>query len=306
MFSYFLSSTPPTRFDETADIKQIFPLLKALRSKEAELKAAAQKYGAGTTDYRKHTVIAGILSLLDQRIAEFNNNKAKEDLEEETKDVIKLVQDMAKIVRDKLIAFEFTLMLPRNSNREMAKTATTVGTYAAAGAAVVAMPLGVIGSIFTLFIAAPTVSQRVSDSLGLNSPAEMTASVALLRDFSETLTRIGENLGLAKNWNKATPSTVNNQIPDEFLCPLGGNIMKRPVFCLLDNPPVTCDEEIIRKWLEKDKRSPFTRNPLNGQSIDSVLRKNVAVENMIAKAREDNPALFDQEAQQNKVSLVVK
>ena len=305
IYNVFSPATPelPTRFNQTDELKQFFPLLKQLRDKEAELKAAADKYGVGTNDYRKHTVIAGILSLLDARIKEFNQDKANDDLEIETEEVRKLIKDLANIIRIKTIRFEFTLMLPRNNYREMAKTAVTLGTYTAIGIASTAVPVGWVGTAFALFVAAPSADKKAQNALGLNKPAEMTKSLLLLNDMLETLSKIGENIGLQKNWNKLPVAVPTQKIPDDFICPLGGNIMKKPVLCLLDKPATTCDEANIRNWLEKDGRSPFTRNPLGLRSIDEILVRNVAVENMIAEARLNNPSLFDDEAVQNNVSV---
>ena len=77
-------------------------------------------------------------------------------------------------------------------------------------------------------------------------------------------TRSGDS---SNNKQKATPPTY-------FCCPLTLDVMTDPV---LDREGNTFEREAVVAWLQKNKTSPISREPLN----ESMLVPNIALREMI-------------------------
>lgn len=295
-----------THFESCQELKQLHPLLKRLRDKEGELKRDGDNNGVASADFRKHIIISNLLSDLDEKIVEFNKKPSHQNHDEEVKDIIHLVRELAAIVHDYSESFESTLMFPRNEQHHgvniVEKLAIGAGAYGTAGYMILNFPIGIIGALVMLFYVAPKANEHALETTGLNNKNFLTASVKLLDEISDVLAKTGENLGLAKNWNKKLKLLNEETIPDEFLCPILGKLMTKPVVCSLDGK--SYEEGAIKKWLLEKGSSPFNRERLQlGQRVEDVLTINRNLLDAIERMREEKPRLLDSEYQQGNMRV---
>jgi U-box domain len=84
------------------------------------------------------------------------------------------------------------------------------------------------------------------------------------------------------------------EIPQSFICPISRETMENPVLCTLDG--ISYEEREIRKWLEENGTTPFTRQSMiPGTSIDDVLQKNITLKEAIEEFKTKYPALFQED-----------
>ena len=74
-------------------------------------------------------------------------------------------------------------------------------------------------------------------------------------------------------------SQNTTNVPDDFYCPITGDIMVNPV---MDLDGISYEEVAILKWLETKHISPLTRNPL----LPTDLRKNLTLKNSIESIKD--------------------
>ncbi len=93
------------------------------------------------------------------------------------------------------------------------------------------------------------------------------------------------------------------EVPEAFICPISGDIMKEPV---VDPEGNTYERNEIETWLTRIQTSPITRTILNKEQLSP----NRALKEAIDKFLEDNPApliknldIIDMKNKDNKVSI---
>jgi len=287
---YFWPKTNLTRFEKCEHLKHLSPILTRLRNKETKLNEDGTSNGPGSIDYRKYLIISELIKDLDRIIAAFNGVKQIPNQEDNVREIIKLVRDLAEITLTYRTNYEKTLMTERNHQRE---TMNSVVKYSAYGAALATLPFTTIGGIAMLLFGAPMIRNATTEAAGLDD--KVPESVHIIDELTMTLTHIGENLGLAKNWNVIKDENKED-FPQEYLCPILGKLMDNPVICSLDEQ--TYEKAAIVKWLTEHRTSPFNRRQLvAGQPVDTVLVLNRNLKDAIIKWRDSHPQLFDQEYQ---------
>ena len=285
---YFWQTPTQTRLEKCEHLKHLPPLLTRLRNKEAELNKAGMNEGPGSLSYRKYLILSKLLKELDKEINTFNAVTLPANQEEDVQEVIKFVRRLAEIIQEFRKNYEHTLMAERNQQRETMSTFVTYGAY---GTAIATLPFTTVGGIAMLFFGAPLLKSLTTDAAGLND--KVPASVHIIDELILALIHIGENLGMAKNWN-LLEGVKQDDVPPEYLCPILGNIMEHPVVCSLDEQ--TYEKDAITKWLTEHRTSPLNRRQLaDGQPVDSVLVQNRNLKDAIVKWRDAHPQLFDQE-----------
>lgn len=295
--SFFNVRKMSTRFDRCVELKQLSAAIEILRNKKEELKRAAENYGICSLDYRKYLIIAELVMDIDKVIFAFNAKKKPSNKEQEQKDVIEFAREVGSLINKTLDAFKTTLMAPRNNQKEALGSFVQYGVLASAITLTNFTPITTIGSLITIFYGAPKLSEKLKELTGLNN--EMTATMVILNDLSKQLNALGENLGLKKNWNKNI-HFINDDLPEEFLCRIGFTIMKDPVICSLDG--LSYEHETIAAYLGEKRESPYTKiKMLPNQTIKDVLVPNRNLKDLIDKFREENPMLFDDECEINKI-----
>ncbi|EKD69975.1 MAG: hypothetical protein ACD_46C00685G0005 [uncultured bacterium] len=296
MFARFWSSAPLTRFESTAEFKNLAPHIALLKNKRNELKAAGDSLGVGSVDYKKYMRVNALQEAIDQEIDKFN-----QDNELSSKEFTK---QLLSCIHKHVDGYEYTLNLPRNQYREYASNAITAVTYTTAGAAIVS-GIGLVPSLFTWLVAAPKINDESKILLGLDKQ-QMSATLQIIDQLCEILREIGTDLGLAADWQKEfinqKPHEKAYEIPNEFICLITGGLMNDPVICVLDSQ--TYERAAVTKWLNEKGTSPYNREALGDKKIKDVLIPNIAIRDLIEKARMDMPTLNDQEHQQNTVSIL--
>ena len=88
----------------------------------------------------------------------------------------------------------------------------------------------------------------------------------------------------------------NKQIPEEYLCPIGGGIMKYPVLTMGGN---CYDREAIQRWFGSGKDT----DPLTGASLSSTdLIPNHQLRSAIIKFNETDIPKLESQINQNKMN----
>lgn len=207
----FADKLPPTRFNRCALLAQLPPLLKELHKKVASLKTDADKNGAGSMDFLKYGVMDYLLGSLTTRINQFNKTASSN----ETVEVLSLVKDMRRIVLAAQEERQYILNTSRNYNQAILDQTLNIGSYALVLATTSALPFANIVSLAALFYIAPNVSDFARNSTGSNN--RDTASYALVKQLSQVLKNIGNNIDPRVDWNQSTrtqPTNTSNADPD--------------------------------------------------------------------------------------------
>jgi hypothetical protein len=298
-----------TQFENCKELTQIASLLQELRNKKDELNTAGQKYGAQSTDFRKHEVIANLIVKLDEKIAEFNakpfaqsdeksaDNKALPPAEKAR--IIELVKDLENIIRETHSKFYNTLMLSRNNYQDIYNGSVLLASYAATYGAASTVTTTTFGASLMTLLFAPPMYHSARSILGTENlmthesaiisatKKKPTASIQILEGMMKSLAKIGVNFGLANNWNILPSPTAKPEFPDEYLCSITFEPMTDPVICTLDGR--SYQRENITRWLEERKVAP-NRVPLPaGQSVESVLITNRNLKDLIEAMQKDKP-----------------
>lgn len=288
MFSFFLEEKAlPTKIEKHPELKQILTSLQKLRDKEKELKKAADKNGAGSSDYRKHLVISQLVTELNAKIDQFNSAPHSDSDD----DAIELVKGLATTIKGIRTTYEPTLTVFRDNHRKVADDIVNYGTKGAALAVSTALSLPSLLTLGAIFYTAPCARDKIKRETGLDDVR--TRSLIIMDEFYDILINIGHNLGLKIGWNSALPSAPQ-QIPEGFLCPINLTMMTNPVLCLLDN--FSYEKEAIQQWLVKNRNSPLNRRQMDEkQSVEDVLVPNKSLQNVIEEFCQNNPSMVEQE-----------
>jgi hypothetical protein len=286
MFSFFSEKPTPTRLESTPELATLLPQLADLNAKARELEHAGTKCGPSSLEYRKQHIISPLKVQLDKFIADFNASPKHENHDDELKDVIQLIKNMAEAITETKQTFSTTLMTERNRYRHNLNSVIDSTTHGAAIVLPIAFSLGVLGLIASV-VAAPSISVKTRSALNLTTPN--TKSNLILTRLMISLNKIAENLKLSKMWFNL-PET---KYPEKFLCPITGVVFVDPVLCTLDN--FTYERAAITKWLNEHRSSPLNRAKMNdNQTVADVLRPNKTLSDLIEEQAGQYPELADQ------------
>lgn len=196
MFSFHLfgDKPAPTRFEQCAELKEIFALLARLRKKEYELDRAKTTNGAGSSDYAKYTVVTALLNDLDNTIAEFNAQPARAQHADEVRDMISLINNLTAYINNALTHHRETLNIFRNTQRETAAKTLNTAVGVVTVATLFTAPLSIIPKL-SVICGLSFAGGRLGDYAGVHS--RIARSLALLEEFKATLRHAKVNLMLA-------------------------------------------------------------------------------------------------------------
>lgn len=182
-----------TLFEKTNEFNSIHRVLKDLRIKQAELREAADKKGAGSPDFRKHNVVKLLIDKLDQKIDGFNREgAAAEDLEEK-KRILALSREIKTEVDNTLRQENRILSTPRDNRRKYLNDGIEIGTVGTAVASAVFTPLYFATGVIA--VAGAKVGNAVGrDITGISNLDPM--SLRLVTELSKELEKINDNLGV--------------------------------------------------------------------------------------------------------------
>lgn len=274
----FKTKSALSRFESTEAFTQPIIIINKLRTKELELKQAAEHNGIGSIDYRKHSIIAGLIQKIDNVITTFNEKKSADEIT----DIIQTTRKIAEIISAVRRTNEETLMTRRNHQRENVSDAiyyTAFGSTCIAGSAI---SIGSLGKLATLFYIAPTVSKSIHEATGFNDLSP--TSVRLLNELTTVLNNINANLTKQSN---GEPEEKQTEIED-FICPITQEIIIDPVVCTLDGHAY--ERSAIEEWFKHNPRSPMNREeiPIDKTPKD-VLISHYNYASLLEKYRREHP-----------------
>jgi hypothetical protein len=286
-FTLFYSTPPSTRLTRCKELEDFNLILDTLRVQETQLKKAASGKPASNLSFRKHIITAHLLSEIEKKITEFNaeDEAIEADKIKNQTSIINFVKEVAQIIKFTRNRFDHTLKQPRNGSKMAARDAVSSLLYGGAivGGVFTASPLVACGGL----LIANKIEDKTLQLTGLDN--QTTASIRILAELSDTLTKIGLNLGLAVHWNN---NIRIEEFPEEFNCLITQAELIDPVICTLDG--ITYEREAITKWLNKHGSSPYNRKVMrDDQRIEEMLIPNRALASYIERFRSEHPELCD-------------
>lgn len=221
-FSLFAKKETPTatRFNSCPEFKNLSAIIDQLYIEESTLKAAADKNGGTSLDYKKHALISRLMTLTKMEINSFNQKSPPSDEIDNTIDkciiankiminmMLVLSQDLNK---DRLL--DNIILL--NSHRTYAKRIFfNTSHYGLIGTALIASgPVGVVGA---LGVGLGThIALRISEAvMGIDGA---TRSLQLLTQFMTELHKLTENLSYTLDITAHEKlGSIHNEIITEY------------------------------------------------------------------------------------------
>ena len=190
-----------SRFERCKELKPICPLLEALRLKEIELQDDITHNKSGIIAFKKHTVIAELVSNIDLIINKFNQEPACVDHYNEIEEVSALVKKIVELVTKTFMNDEKTLLLPRDKLKSTTDNVIHYSIIAAVislnGLTIPALGLALFGSNVT------------RSALGLNNPIPKSAH--LISELNTVLEEMSHNFRDYLSRNKIPQAIQQNK-----------------------------------------------------------------------------------------------
>jgi len=274
-----------TRFEKTLEAKPIIAFIEKINIKENELKKSADKLGQGSVAYAKHYVISSLLRQINNSIKNYNQKIEPLDSDSKMKNFIDLLREFEWHV-DGIMAHpqhRFTLEEFRDNKKQVTKT--VVDGSGLLGVASACAIFGVIGGV-----AAYAMNSGISSVIEQNSEVYIpkTGTLILLEDFKKLLSLTIRNLNLALNTKETKEAKPLLSDDDNMRCPITKALMEHPVFCTIDGH--SYEKSAIKEWLEKNRKSPMTREKLpDGARVEDVLKPNRSLKCIIDNYRAKLP-----------------
>lgn len=181
-----------TRIERRPETTKLLLFIDKLREKEEQLRKDALDKGPDSLDYKKHTIVANMLSQVDRKINAFNEEMASNNEYDEIKSIVDLAQDLLNIIEKTVTDHSETLQKQRDYHIEAARHSLDVGACGVVYGAATVAGLSSLGTGFALVAAAPKLSRMSKNALGLLKPSSATS--ALLLELQTSLKQMIDNL----------------------------------------------------------------------------------------------------------------
>lgn len=301
MWSFF-TPKPQSNFEKSKFLIVINSLLTELFNKEIKFKETALANGAQSMEYRKYIILNNLCDAI-RSIKKQYNEIPEVKIQEDNEELLNTIQKLTHLISQTLINYETTLSIHRNQElRETIKywlDNATIGG-AVAGGFFFGYPLTTLFalSVFQTDTLFKPFTNAVHYLTGLDSKRK-PRTLEILIMLQAALIQSVQNLGLEQSYKKAIQS--DHLLIGAFYCPITLQPMKDPVICY---DGFTYEREAITKHFELHKKSPMTREPLNGRTLDEALKPNRALKDAITEYASKNPSFMEQCYEPPKISCL--